>query len=167
MKMTSAQVAKLLRQLNDKLNALQSHEAIADTFIASINEDIEAVRPEYDYKSMQNQQIEVETKIRKLKHRLNVFNSTTIIPEFNMTIDEMLIYLPQLTKRWKKLSNMKNVLPKSRIPDYSGSNIIDYKYTNYDIKIINEDYINVSNELSKAQTALDYINNTMELEIDL
>lgn len=167
MKMTSAQAAKLLRQLNDEQKTLISRETNTKTFIASINEDIESVRPKYDYKSMQTKQIELETKIRKLKHILNIFNTTTIIPEFNMTIDEMLVYLPQLTQRWKKVSIMKDALPKSRVQDYSGSNIIDYEYANYDIQTVNDDYIAISNELSKAQTALDYINNTMELEIDL
>ena len=107
MKMTSAQAAKLLRQLNEELRTLQKRENNTRSFCASLGEDVESVRPEYDYAAMQEAQSQVETKIRHLKHALNCFNASTVIPEFNMTIDEMLIYLPQLTRRMEKLSAMK------------------------------------------------------------
>ena len=48
---------------------------------------------------MQEQLADIEQKIRKLKHTINVFNTTTVIPEFGITIDEMLVYLPQLNTR--------------------------------------------------------------------
>lgn len=113
MKMTSAQAAKLLRQLNEELRTLQKRENNTRSFCASLGEDVESVRPEYDYAAMQEAQSQVEAKIRHLKHALNCFNASTVIPEFNMTIDEMLIYLPQLTRRMEKLSAMKDVLPKA------------------------------------------------------
>ena len=47
------------------------------------------------------------------------------------------------------------------------SSVIDYNYANYDISVVQEDYKRVSNELSRAQTALDVINNTELMEIDL
>lgn len=169
MKMTSAQAAKLLRQLNDELRALQRRETSTKTFLASIGEDVESVRPVYDYTSMQKEQTELETKIRKLKHTLNIFNTTTVIPEFEMTIDEMLVYLPQLTQRKEKLSDMKDALPKERESGGYGrnSNIIDYRYANYDIDKVSADYAAISDELSKAQTALDYINSTKEFEVEI
>ena len=114
MKMTSAQAAKLLRQWNESLKALQRREENTKTFLASLGEDLESVRPEYDYAAMQAEQAAIEANIRKLKHTLNVFNKTTVIPEFEMTIDQMLIYLPQLTNRLEKLSRMKELLPKQR-----------------------------------------------------
>ena len=48
---------------------------------------------------MQEQLADIEQKIRKLKHTINVFNTMTVIPEFGITIDEMLVYLPQLNTR--------------------------------------------------------------------
>ena len=89
MKMTSAQAAKLLRQWNESLKALQRREENTKTFLASLGEDLESVRPEYDYAAMQAEQAAIEANIRKLKHTLNVFNTTTVIPEFEMTIDQM------------------------------------------------------------------------------
>ncbi len=168
MKITSTKAAKLLRQLNEELRTLQVRESNSNSFVASLGEEPDSVRPEYDYEKMQIAQEEVENKIRKVKHAINVFNSTTIIPEFNITIDEMLVYLPQLTKRCGKLSEMKDALPKVRErAGFGGSNIIDYRYANYDIEKVNSDFITLSETLSKAQTALDYINNTMEFDIDI
>ena len=169
MKMTSAQAAKLLRQWNESLRALQRREENTKTFLASLGEDIESVRPEYDYTAMQAEQAAMEANIRKLKHTLNVFNTTTVIPEFEMTIDQMLIYLPQLTNRLEKLSRMKELLPKQRENALYSRNsaIIDYRYANYDIQTVEKDYEVLAETLAKAQTALDYINNTVLLEVDL
>lgn len=79
MRVTSSQAAKLLRQLNDELRALQLKEANSSSFVAAIQEDVESVRPEYNFKEMRDAQAEVECKIRKVKHAINVFNTTTII----------------------------------------------------------------------------------------
>ncbi len=168
MKMTSAQAAKLLRQLNDEMRTLRVREDNTKTYLASVGEDPRAVRPKYYYAAMQKQQREIERKIRVVKHALNVFNVTHIIPEFDMTIDEMLIYLPQLSKQCSKLSSMKDTLPKQREPSqYQNSQMIDYRYANYDPKRVEQDYITLSSKLARAQTALDLINNTEELEINL
>lgn len=169
MKMTSAQAAKLLRQWNESLKAMQRREENTKTFLASLGEDLESVRPEYDYAAMQTEQAAIEANIRKLKHTLNVFNTTTVIPEFEMTIDQMLIYLPQLTNRLEKLSRMKELLPKQRENALYSRNsaIIDYRYANYDIQTVEKDYEVLAETLAKAQTALDYINNTVLLEVDL
>lgn len=99
MLITSAKAAKMLRQLNDELRTLQVREGKTKTFVAALQEDIESVRPKYNFKEMRDAQAEVERKIRKLKHALNVFNTTTVVPEFDMTIDEMLVLLPQLNKQ--------------------------------------------------------------------
>ena len=114
MLVTSAQAAKLLRQLNDELRALQLKEANSCSFVAAIQEDVESVRPEYNFKEMRDAQAEVECKIRKVKHAINVFNTTTIIPDFNITIDEMLVYLPQLNAKCTTLSKMRDAMPKVR-----------------------------------------------------
>lgn len=169
MKMTSAQAAKLLRQWNESLKALQRREENTKTFLASLGEDLESVRPKYDYAAMQAEQVAIEANIRKLKHTLNVFNTITVIPEFEMTIDQMLIYLPQLTNRLEKLSRMKELLPKQRENALYSRNsaIIDYRYANYDIQTVEKDYEVLAETLAKAQTALDYINNTVLLEVDL
>lgn len=167
MKMTSAQAAKLLRQLKEELYALQVRENNSRSFLASLDEDPESARPDYDYNVMKEEMNAVEVKIRKLKHIINVFNTTTIIPEFGITIDEMLVLIPQLSANCSRLAKMKDALPKVR--DISGyrSNIIDYRYVNYDIGQVKKDYTELYNKLAKAQTALDYVNSTVEMEVDI
>lgn len=169
MKVTSAQASKILKKLNEQHSALLSHEEYTRTFNAATGEDPETLRPEYDFASVQEELAELEQKIRKVKHALNVFNSTQEVPGYGFTIDEMLVYLPQLTKRVAKLSYMKQMLPKSRAAASYGDsrNIIDYIYTNYDIKQAEKAYNDAADELAKAQNALDYVNVTAEFEIDI
>ena len=86
-----------------------------------------------------------------------------------MTIDQMLIYIPQLKKRQEKLSYMKDLLPKSRktVIGYGKNAVIDYLYANYDIEQIKMEYDIVSENLLKAQTAVDLVNHTVSMEIDI
>ena len=164
---TSAEAAKLLRKLNEELENILRYENQSSTFNAALGENPEDVRPEYDYEATQKEITEIESKIRIVKHAINEFNLSHVVPEFSMTIDQLLIYIPQLTKRKSKLYSMQARLPKAREDNYRGSNIIDYCIANYDIKKAHEDYVKVSDELANAQTALDVINNSEKFEIDI
>jgi len=64
---------------------------------------------------------------------------------------------------------MASRLPKAREEQgYGrGSNIIDYRYANYDIDIVSEDLLKVTDELAKAQLALDAVNHSETFEIDI
>lgn len=64
---------------------------------AAMGEDIESVRPAYDYAKTQARLEELEGTIRRLKHAINRFNTTQVVDGFGITIDEMLVYIPQLT----------------------------------------------------------------------
>lgn len=50
MKLSSAEGAKLLKKLKSEYDALKSKESISSTFLASVGENPESVRPKYDYK---------------------------------------------------------------------------------------------------------------------
>ncbi|MBQ4254232.1 MAG: hypothetical protein II712_05315 [Erysipelotrichaceae bacterium] len=165
MKVTSSQANKILRKLSEQYSSLTWNENESSTFQAAVGEDPETVRPEYDYAQTQKQLNDLEKQIRALKHKINCFNATTRIEEFDMTIDEMLVYIPQLTKRRDKLARMKNTLPKKRCESYN-KNIIDYKYINYSLDEVKSDYEAVADELSRAQIALDTVNNSVEFELD-
>ena len=107
--------------------------------------------------------------MRTVKHAINFFNATHKVEGFDMTIDQMLIFIPQLSKKRSKLYAMKSVLPKSRAETPYGKtvNIIDYSYANYDIKKAEADYEAVSDLLARAQNALDLVNSTVSFEIDI
>lgn len=117
---TSAQANKLLKKLNGEHAALLDKESRSKDFCAAMGEDVESVRPAYDYADTQNRLAELEQRIRKVKHAINVFNATHVIPDFHMTIDEMLVYIPQLTQRKNKLAEMKARLPKERVEEQYG-----------------------------------------------
>ena len=168
MKYTSAQAAKLLRKLNDEYYSLKELERNSKEFVAALCEDVESVRPEYDFEKTQKKLDELESKIRSLKHAINVFNTVTKVDGFDMTIDQMLVFIPQLSSRKEKLSEMKSCLPKTREPSNARSgNIIDYRFANYDIKAAEEAYREAEDILSHAQTALDVVNNTITFDIDI
>ncbi|MBQ3654753.1 MAG: hypothetical protein II954_10105 [Synergistaceae bacterium] len=163
---TSAEAAKLLRRLNDDKTSLESQEAQSSTFRAAITEDLDNARPPYNYSQTQSDIDSLEAKIRTVKHAINSFNLSQEVPGFGMTIDQMLVYIPQLTRKKAKLANMAARLPKTReIIRVAG--IIEYSYTNYDVEAAKRDYERVSDELARAQTALDVLNNSIKFEINV
>ena len=167
MLLTSKDANKLLKQLNSELDSLKRQEGRNKLFPAANIEDVEAVRPEYDYRAIQKKINEIEEKIVRVKHAINKFNVETVVPEFNKTIDEMLVYIPQLSARKIKLWEMKDVPKMERAPQFHGANIIDYTRRNYDAAEVEEDYRNIEAELTKAQIALDRINISETFEIEI
>lgn len=167
MNYTSAQAAKLLSKLQQDYDGLVAWEENAKTFLASLGEDVESVRPSYNYEEIHARLTDLEAKIRRVKHAINLFNTTAVIPEFDMTVDEMLVYLPQLSQKKAKLKEMANTMPKSRCKKLDRSNIIDYQYINYDLEQVKADLDRVTETLSNAQLALDQINHTKAFAIDL
>ncbi|MBR2286751.1 MAG: hypothetical protein IJ865_00805 [Clostridia bacterium] len=166
MKMTSAQAAKELRKLNEEHAALMDRENKSREFVAAIQEDVESVRPAYDYALVQQQLEELEKQIRHLKHAINAFNLTQEVPGFDMTIDQMLVYLPQLMVRKMKLDVMRKKLLRERTPSYGrNNNIVEYTYANYDIEQVQEDYLKAADMLARAQNALDAVNNSVTFEV--
>lgn len=167
MKMTSAKAAKYLKTLKEERDALIRDENKASVFNATSAEDIDAVRPAYDYEMTKGRIDEVEGKIRAVRHALNIFNTTTVVPEMGMTIDALLMYIPYLTDKKAKLVRMTSRLPRERAGGraFYEQGVVDYTIANYDIDTVKRDLDAVSDELAKAQLALDLVNSTVELDI--
>lgn len=167
MQYTSSEANKLLRRLHEERDALIEREKKSSIFLAAMGEDPESVRPAYDFSAVQKTLDELDQKIRIVKHAINRFNLEHTVDGFAMTVDQILVYIPQLTAKKQKLGQMKNRLPKQReMPHtFSRGNIIDYSYANYDISLVQAEYETVTDELARAQTALDVLNNTKTMEI--
>ena len=166
MKVTSAEANKLIKQLKDQYRMLYTQEGNVVSFIAATTENIEDVRPPYDYADMAAKFDEIDRKVRKIKHALNVFNSTTVVDGFEMTIDEMLVFLPQATDRLRKLAVMLSKPAKSRAENTGRTAIIEYEYLNYDLAKVQKDYDELMDMKNRALTALDVVNNTIRFEIE-
>ncbi len=165
MLMTSAEAAKYLRKLNEELESLRNREEQSRQFTVSLGEKEEDLRPAYDYEAVQNAMLALEEKIRRVKHAVNCFNCTTEVPGFGMTVDQMLIYLPQLNMRKLKLAAMKDVLPRTRVARYN-SNLVEYTLINYDPEQVAADHEAAADELGRAQNALDVVNTTLRFEVE-
>ncbi len=167
MKYTSAQANKLLIQLQEDRDELLSMENQSRVFIAATTEDIEAARPAYSYERTRDELNEIERKIRQVKHSISLFNLTHEVEGFGMTADQLLVYIPQLKQKKSKLGRMARRLPKTRQTPSNRSNIIEYEYANYDIEQVKMDYLAACDELTRAQLALEKLNTTETMEIDI
>ena len=169
MKITSKEANKLLKKLNEDYQSLLAEEELSKVFVAATIENVEECRHKYDYVETQKKLKSMQEKIRKLKHAINVFNTTTKVEGFDVTIDEILVLMPQLTKQKEKLLSMKNKNVRqralNRYGEY-GSSRIDYTYVNYDIEAVKKDYDETVDTLSRAQMALDKANTSSKIEID-
>lgn len=168
-RLTSAQANKELKKLNEELSSLFSQEKQSCTFVAATTEDLEEARPEYDFGKMQDKIAEIQEKITKLKHAINLFNTTHKPEGFDMTVDEMLVYIPQLSSTKAKYARMANRLEKTRVTGSHLGNrspIIEYEYANYDVKTVKYYHDAVADQLTSAQLALDKLNTTETFEVD-
>ena len=166
---TSAEASKLLKKLLEEKSIMLANERQSSVFNASLGEDVDSVRPVYDYEDTQKALEFFDRKIRILKHAVNCFNASQTVGDTGMTIDQVLVYIPQLTEMRTRLYDMQNRLPKQRtsVGGIGSNTVIDYRYANYSVERAKEDYMRVSDELRKIQTALDVVNTTVKMEIEL
>ena len=167
MRYTSAEANKLLKALELRRNTIKKKEEKAASFQAAANENIEELRPEYDFAKVQAELASLNAKIREVKHAINVFNVSHTLPGYDgLTIDQALVYLPQLSEQTRKLNDMASALPRERIESFR-SMIVDYSIANYDIDEAEKAYEDVSERLTSLQLALDKANNSDTMEIDV
>ncbi len=169
MKYSSQKLGKILKKTEDELSSLILKESQSKEFNAAVGEDAESVRPQYNFSETQAKREELESRIRTIKHALNKYNVSTIVPELNMTIDQALIYIPQLVKQKHQYSAMKDKMPKTRVSSnfFKGINLIDYVYVNYDVSEAAAKYEEITEKLATAQMALDKINAEENIELSL
>ena len=166
---TSSEASKMLRKLYEEKEMIVDNERQSHVFHAALGEDVESVRPEYDYESVQKALDELDRKIRILKHAINCFNTTQMVGDTGMTIDQVLVYIPQLNAKRDKLYQMQSRLPKQRVSanGIGRNTVIDYLYANYSVGTAREDHNRVADELRKVQNALDVVNTTVTMEVEL
>lgn len=163
MKVTSAEANKLIKKLNDDKLTLLSLEDRSKFYVAATIENPDDLKPEYDFDQVRAEVNRIDSEILSIKHKLNVFNCTTRVGDTGLTIDQILVKLPQLQKRLVRLDDMRRQLKKKRVS--SGTQIIEYQYTNYDPKDADKLYEVVSKEITNLQMKLDVVNTTATFEV--
>lgn len=169
MKMTSASAQKIIRKLKDEKAFLKSMEE--KSYLFSCIEGEEKLIPEYDYKETSEKIKEIDEQVIKIKHAVNVVNSTREI-EVNgkkYTVDAILVRMAQLNSRLYMLDIMRSKQPKTRLGTryYNGNNQQpEYQYINYDLAEVKKDYETINNEIATMQLELDKFNQTYEFEVD-
>ena len=161
-------VGDVLRALEGDLEPATC--AASSTYVAAVNE--EPVIPEYDYMTIANTIDEIDRKIVTIKHTLNLTNATAKVQVGNqeMSIDSILIRMAQLNKRKAVLDDMRKRLPKMRVYSNSFSSsgsVPEYKYINYDLEVIRQEYDRISNTIMEMQIALDRYNQTVLFDVDI
>ena len=164
MQITSAGANKMLRKLEDDKRFLLAQEASAATYV--VTEGAEAVIPAYDYRKTAQELENIEAQVRIIKHALNIFNSTTILDNLGITIDEALVKMALLNQRKSTLDIMRCRLEKERITNFGRSNVVEYTCINYDLAEIQADYQAISQQIMDIQLALDLTNQTKVFELE-
>lgn len=167
MQITSIEANKLINSLISQKEILLNNERKAMTFDVATTEDVEECRPNYNYYETHDSICRIDWKIMTIRHALNVFNCTTIIKEFDITIDQALILIPLLRSRMHKYTSMANNLEKERTSWGPNSPHIVYRYTNY-LPIEAEKHANhYKDYLNGLEIELYKINNTLTFEVDI
>ena len=119
-KITSAYANKLIKQLEDDKSYWRNKERESDVYTAAITE--EPVIPEYDYEEVSKLIAEIDEKVCKLRHAINLANVTTtiMVGEKSMTVDAVLVRMSQLSNRKSVLDSMRKRLPQVRIQSFGG-----------------------------------------------
>lgn len=170
MKMTSAIANKMLKKLNEDKEFWCRKEAEGRVYVAALDE--EPVIPEYDYESVSATIAEIDKKIVRIKHAINVANLTNEIAvgEESMTVDQILVKMAQLNRRKLTLDQMRKQEPKARINSgifNARKTAPEYEYINYDLEVVKRDYERIDAEIADMQIALDKYNQTYEFEVSL
>lgn len=148
----------------------KNKEQEGQVYVASLDE--EPVVPDYDYSDVSSKIAEIDAKIVKIKHAINVTNvtSTVMVGGADMSIDVVLVKMAQLNKRKSILDAMRKRQEKTRVSTgyfTSRKTAPEYQYINYDLETVNKEYERIDGEIAEMQIALDKFNQTFEFEVEV
>ncbi|MCR5684499.1 MAG: hypothetical protein K6G81_03640 [Lachnospiraceae bacterium] len=168
-KMTSAYANKVIRKLNEDKEFWLNKEREGSTYVAAADE--EPVIPDYDYENVAKQIEELDARILKVKHAINVNNASNRIKvnDMEMSIDEILVRMAQLSNRKAVLDIMRKRETKKRINSgyyTTRKTSPEFEYINYDLETVKKEYERVDAEIAAMQIALDKYNQTFEFDVE-
>ena len=155
---------KLVRQLSAEMEKLLRVERGVSTYSYLYGE--EPYKPDYDFNATQAKLTELENKIVTLKHAINMCNTTTKVPNTDLTIDQALVKISMLSTAKNKLERMRSVLEQSR-SSVPGSKVTEITIRNYSEEDVEAAYKATCEQLITLQQGLDSVNLTWFFEVDI
>ena len=169
MKVTSALANKLLIQLKGEKEIYTQKEI--DSYIVSEGETPSI--PEYNFLENNKAIEEIDLKIMKLKHSINLTNTSSKIDVNGViySVDEILIRMAELNLRMKFYDELRRKLPKQRLDSRrfvskNNPNAIEFEYANFNIEDAKKEFEKTQKEIISLQLALDKFNQTYEFEVE-
>lgn len=169
MKLTSAMASKMIKALNEE-NQTLIHKRRHESTTSYVQDEI-PLESDYDFNSLHEQIVANNKKIAKIRHAVNLFNTTTVLEGFEdydgsgLTIDKALIIMPMLSSAKDAYSKMKDANDISRRVDYKGN--VEFTKLNYLTSDVATAYQKVTELLTAIQLSLDKANLTVEFEVDI
>ena len=140
---------------------LLKEEKKACSYRVMEGEDPSAKKPEYDYVETWNQLMEYDDSIRSVKHAINSFSVSRYVPEYDMTLDELEMYLEDLDRRFNTLKELGDAHPiKRTIVNRS----VRHTIANYDLKQARKDSERLDDERRKVRNIISEIKKSEEFE---
>ena len=161
MKLCNAEVIKKIKDLEEQKQEILSDEQKNCT--ATYQTETDMIDTGYDFGKTRKSVENLNKEIMKLKHALNVSNSTVIVEEFGLTIGECLVYMAQLNNEKGVLERLSRNRSKSRATLYNG--VVEYTVTNYDVEICKDELNGIKETVRKLQLSIDRVNLNNMIEI--
>lgn len=162
---TSASANKFIRGMEDEKAHLLAMEKETCTYVLA--QDEEAHPPVYDYGEMRAKIDEIDRQVRLVRHALHRFNMETKLRDSEMTVDEALIAMAQLSAKRRRLDTLRGILPRQREKDRFGTRLVEYRYANYEVKQAQRDYAAATEAINELQLKIDLCNQTLTFEVEL
>lgn len=163
---TSALASKRIKALEEEKTALLAEENENSTYTRQVGE--EEAPPVYSFSETRARIREIDDEVRKIRCGLHRFNLETVLPEFDITIDEALVLLAQLSAERKRVNRLARTQTKQRVATggyYSRSPAPpEYCYANYDVAEAQVEDKALQERIMALQMALDLANQTVKFE---
>ena len=167
MKITPDGAQKIIRSLEEERKQLVERINKLSTFVVAVSEgNPEELRPEFDFTGTVREIDCIDEKIRKIKHSRNIFNTTTLLPEETITLDEALVLMSMLNKNYTYFVKLGNRQAKERQSN-TFDNKIEYVYTNYDIQEVKNYGRTMYERMLELQSKINLVNSTYNFELDM
>lgn len=162
--LTSAAANKRIKALEDEKLSIRNQESDVQFYTSGINETVEV--PYYNFKETTEKIDAIDKEIAALRHAINLFNVTTVLPDEGITVDMALVRIAQLNRKAEELRKIKDRPEKVRYEGRLGG-VPTITYRNYDAEEVRNEYRKVTDEIYRLQMAIDTVNLSKQFDVEI